>query len=1644
MKSLNPEEKQLFDLLHQDRKENAKVLDKPSMRGVERSVTEKYTDTAHFVYEVLQNADDVGATRVQFTLKRDELVFRHNGKIRFTISNVEQESNDEANQQLGHINAITSIGQSNKTENEIGKFGVGFKAVFQYTDNPHIYDDFWFKIEDFIVPVLLDDDYPDRESTETVFRFPFDKNNKPKEQCYNEIKEKLENLHNPILFLKNLKSVEWKIRRNKGSYEKEVLNQKELSEIFFQEVKISKRTQYNNASQRIFIFTQKIAHFPHHCSIAYRVDKNHQLQYNQRIPAYCFFETQETTNLKFFVHAPFLLTDSRAGILESQNWNKKVIQQLAQLTASSLPIFKSLRLINDDFFNALPINKTDFYDDSGNANNKFSPIYDAVLKKLKTEELLPVEDGRSFTTSENAYLAEDIQKSIGLFSQKFLASFTENLNSQWIFINITNRQKPILWQYIKENLVQATLDSKAISGSITKSLIAKQSDEWLQNFYSYCLDRSSLWNTLKTKPIIRLEDDTIISLYSIYGDLQVYLPTEGIKAEGIKFVKKCFIEDKKSLEFLKKLGIEKPDSKALINLIIDKYEKKIHIQGIRDWEIFRDDFTSIFNYYSKDLRNVDTENFIGRLKNIHFYIINRFSNNEGYSLGNCYTYFPNDELQRYFQDLPISINWLEEKFYRDLCKKYSQERIEDFLAKLGVNRFPIFEKLVQTNPSPSELFELAKKEIKYTQGRTVKVSDIALDGLKEFLLVLEEHKLRDKDFQKLREKSITLWNLLRKISSDSKFHRDRIYGRVEYFYRRPKTDKFTAQWIKLLRETQWLIDKQNGLYKPSEITVEDLSRDYILDDSEQLIAILEFRESNSTFPSNSELDELLTPEERKAQTIGQSILLILQQNPSLTEEDILNLIKNSLPKPNPIQSNNANEPVLINTNRQNLSDNKIGQVESEETHHSEKILTSQRSKIFTGLTNSQKKNERTESNETDSDEYTPLLTNIEEEKQKSSESKDKAEAAWNEAEAKSQQVEELEQILTKVEQYSFAWFKALLELECYAAAENRAKTNPIQVKFYQIEWDRESQEVLVLSNTSYIPYNIEDSGELSLKLNFKNKYIKPVNVEAVSFQKKKLKAKLKYPKSLIDTDLTEIENAVLEVKNADFILESLKNVFEQLNLDDNFNLKNNLPEQIQFIFGPPGTGKTTHLARKEIIPRIREKDLKILVLTPTNKAADVLTEKIIAECEFDNDLSFYQWLIRYGETKSSETENKVYRKDKYFEASVFSKIVLVTTIARFSYDQFTIENKNKSEDDWTFPIKKFDWDYIIFDEASMISLASIIYAIYYTTQRTPVNCQFIVGGDPFQISPIIRVEHKGWKDGNIYTLVELHKEGSFEKPQTKPHKFNVQNLTTQYRSILSIGTLFSEFSYGGILEHYRSNDKVKPIVVNQLSLKPITIIPFKVSHFESIYKPRKVKRSPYQIYSTIFTVELVNYISSQISNCDFKIGVVCPYRIQADIIDKLIIKSNKLSQAEIITGTIHGFQGDECNLIVSVFNPPLGISSNPKIFLNNKNILNVAISRAKDYLILLVPYDDTHNLKTEQLYHLEKIKSLIKENPSICKDYREYKDIEIEDIIFGQERKIEELAFSTSHQTVNVYSDPDQKYEVRYDENAVDIQLKLF
>lgn len=333
----------------------------------------------------------------------------------------------------------------------------------------------------------------------------------------------------------------------------------------------------------------------------------------------------------------------------------------------------------------------------------------------------------------------------------------------------------------------------------------------------------------------------------------------------------------------------------------------------------------------------------------------------------------------------------------------------------------------------------------------------------------------------------------------------------------------------------------------------------------------------------------------------------------------------------------------------------------------------------------------------------------------------------------------------------------------------------------------------------------------------------------------------------------------------------------------------------------------------------------------------------------------------------------------------------------------------------------------------MIPLINIIYPLYKKQPK-----EFIIAGDPFQIEPITSDDH--WKNENIYTMVHLRK---FEtKPDLRPHQYPVELLLTQYRSIPTVGEIFSKFTYRGMLKHYRTEDSRKPLNLDPfLRINTLNILKFPVSKYESIYRPKRLnKTSSYQIYSALFTYEYVHCLTDKLAKCNpgkpFSIGIIAPYRTEADLIDKLCRNLKPAKSITVQVGTIHGFQGDECDIILAVFNTPPSISSSPDMFLNKQNIINVAISRARDYLFVIMP--DARTEKIENLQLVNKLERLMRADESKLELVH---TTELETVMFGQKDYLEQNSFTTSHQSVNVYGLPERKYEIRSEDTAVDIQV---
>lgn len=621
------------------------------------------------------------------------------------------------------------------------------------------------------------------------------------------------------------------------------------------------------------------------------------------------------------------------------------------------------------------------------------------------------------------------------------------------------------------------------------------------------------------------------------------------------------------------------------------------------------------------------------------------------------------------------------------------------------------------------------------------------------------------------------------------------------------------------------------------------------------------------------------------------------------------------------------------------------------------------------------------------------------------------------------EMEELQQKAIESKRYTYGWFKILLELEALDSSENHSNSREVSISFGRVEQESATVRTLILKQSScYIPRFMEELADIPLILEFEGE-TKKLPIEVINIKSYTLRVKLKPNADISNIDFSAVKEARITAQNPVFLLEELKKQFGKLGYEDEYDMQRNLCENIDFVFGPPGTGKTTYLANEIIIPKMKQdEDVKILVLTPTNKAADVIVRKI--QEVMAGDTTYVDWLVRFGGTDDEEIERMGVYRDKTFDIRKLDRTVTVTTIDRFPYDYFMPDGERHY-------LRNQKWDYIIFDEASMIPLVKIVYPLFHREPR-----KFIVAGDPFQIEPVVALNL--WKGENIYTMVKLD---SFANPKTIPHHYEVKLLTMQYRSIPTIGEIFSKLTYDGILDHYRDDESgVSLNMDNVLDIKPLNIIKFSVSRYESIYRAKRLGgTTPYQVYSALFTYEFAVWLAASISQNNegksFKIGVIAAYKAQADLIDRLISAAEIPDNILIQTGTIHGFQGDECEIIITVYNPPPSISDSKEMFLNKKNIINVSISRAKDYLFILMPSDDTENV--DNLWLIKKMEQYIKKSGA-CTEYDAHF---MEQLIFGSSTYLEDNSFSTGHQSVNVYGLPEQIYEIRSEEDAIDIQI---
>ncbi|NPB03652.1 MAG: AAA family ATPase [Thermotogae bacterium] len=479
-------------------------------------------------------------------------------------------------------------------------------------------------------------------------------------------------------------------------------------------------------------------------------------------------------------------------------------------------------------------------------------------------------------------------------------------------------------------------------------------------------------------------------------------------------------------------------------------------------------------------------------------------------------------------------------------------------------------------------------------------------------------------------------------------------------------------------------------------------------------------------------------------------------------------------------------------------------------------------------------------------------------------------------------------------------------------------------------------------------------------------------------------------------------------------------------------------KQIEFVWGPPATGKTTYVAC-QILDALKE-GKKIIALTPTNKAADVLTERVI---NIDDSSRIYRYPSTMSDTDEIPSDN-ILQKGK--GSSLESPYAICTTIHRFIQGD---EN-----------FKDMDWDLVIIDEASMVDVAFMMYTLDKSKAK-----KFIIAGDPNQLTPVGETpdretpdkgELKGYSTENIYTVMGIGKNMLKKVKETKKVKkteekaketandgsytgsytgygkdfkykvinrdrYNINILKTQYRSVRDIGEIYNRQYYEGILEHGRTDppDVLEIKLRDQeISLSSLNVIKFDISS-NSPYDPNKIyklNRSSFHITSAVLACELAEAIEKEKKYSDKSIGIISPYKAQVNIM-KSLTGTYGLNLKNTTVSTVHGFQGDERDIIIVVMNPP---SESPDGYshFNNERIVNVAISRPRDHLIILMP----KGIKGEINKALEKAKK--SEPKSESKSELKSKPIPIQDISTEAAKIIQQIQSDIeilNHLDVQIY-----------------------
>lgn len=777
----------------------------------QRIFTDTYADRTHFIFELLQNAEDAIARRgldwngprtVSFDLTRKLLRVSHFG--------------DPFNED--DVRGICGIAESTKQLTDIGRFGIGFKSVYAFTRRPEIHSGHEdFTIESFVWPTAAP--LVDRKPDETVFLIPF-KSVESSDQ--DKIADGLRRLGmQTLLFLRHVKEVKWSIQDDdSGQYlrDEQLIDTNSQCDVRRITVVGQVNRQDNIDAENWLVFSRQVNRHgtaAGHVEIAFFLDTSNDgdeyIKPVAKSPLVVFFPTVLETRLGFLLQGPYQTTPNRDNIPQHNEWNQHLISETALLLKDALRWLKNKNRLDTNVLRSLPITQAQF------SATMFEALFDATKATLSSEPLLPQLEGGYISASSGLLGGSEPIRS--LFSPEQLSALFPNKSGPaWLTSDITTNRTPRLRTYLMNELSIEEPTPATMIRKCDGAFLEDQSDEWIQELYEFLNDRRHLLrpqsayrfpytqhHQLYDVPLVRLENGRHITAET-NGQVQAFLPTNATTDFPTVRATTCATAEARA--FLSALGLREPDPiDDVIENILPRYEHRRTEVTVDQYE---SDISRILSAYTdSDFgSSKQRQRLVDQLRRTPFVMSADSVNSPMSRARPDELYLRTERLLSLFSG--VKGVW----FVAGEFECLEGADISDLLRKCGATPHlrPVkFSFGLKPWPRTIEDYPEIKREY---STRDEHIDDYKLLGLD---LLLESLPRFNTDQRAPRAK--LLWQALIDLAGVGQEHFSGLY---HWFYYNPQSTAFDASFVKLLNDAAWIPSAAGDLCSPASICFDDL------------------------------------------------------------------------------------------------------------------------------------------------------------------------------------------------------------------------------------------------------------------------------------------------------------------------------------------------------------------------------------------------------------------------------------------------------------------------------------------------------------------------------------------------------------------------------------------------------------------------------------------------------------------------------------------------------------------------------------------------------------------------------------------------------------------------------------------------------